>query len=96
MTKEEQLAKELAEAKMNEIPKKKMKLKTLKDFGKFKCKLMECQCNYIPPTELKAETIKWVKEDKYFLSKSKNDLNNGNIILERWMKRLNTTEEDLQ
>ncbi len=50
---------------------------------------------WIEEEELKAEAIKWVKEDKYFLSKSKNDLNNGNIILERWMKRLNTTEEDL-
>jgi len=45
------------------------------------------------PTELKAEAIKWIKEDiKIFESDGGSDW----LQIERWMKRLNITEEDLK
>ncbi len=68
-------------------------LKTLKDFTK---EVIGIEDKLISSNKLKAEAIKWVKEDKYFLSKSKNDSNNGDIILGRWMKRLNITEDNLK
>jgi len=43
--------------------------------------------------DLKAEAVKWVKEDINYCGK----INNGeaNVLIKRWMKRLNLTEEDL-
>jgi len=43
--------------------------------------------------DLKAEAVKWIKEDiKLF---EEEELGEWNLI-ERWMKRLNITEEDLK
>ena len=40
--------------------------------------------------ELKQEAIKWVKEDLELCS------THGFVVLERWMKRFNITEEELK
>lgn len=65
------------------------KLKTLKDVGE----------QYIhndfglmfSEEELKAEAIKWIKED-YSLVRNKET----HIMLERWKNRFNLTDEDLK
>jgi len=59
--------------------------KTLKD--------IEAQGGAVELWELKAEAVKWVKEDINYCGK----INNGeaNVLIKRWMKRLNLTEEDL-
>ncbi len=47
--------------------------------------------------ELKAEAIKWVKEDKEITKRLHvDDVATWGISIRRWMKRLNITEEDLQ
>ena len=64
-------------------------LKTLKDLhggcGDF-------ECDGISYNELKAEAVKWVKEDLQEM------VINGNTawLLNRWIKRLNIIEEDLK
>jgi hypothetical protein len=57
------------------------KLKTLKDVGEL----------MFSEEELKAEAIKWIKED-YSLVVNKET----HIMLERWKNRFNLTEEDLK
>ncbi len=64
-----------------------MTLKTLKD--------LEYLPNVIVTSHVRAEAIKWVKKDlseqyTYPLS------NKPSPFLERWMKRLNISEEDLK
>jgi len=78
-----------------------MELKTLKDLeGKFAEHFSE---KFPASAEkeiidmLKAEAIKWVKEDldcKQFYGMS--GLEAQDIFLDRWMKRLDITEEDLK
>ena len=47
--------------------------------------------------QLKQESIKWVKEDKEAIGRlHPEDVGTWIISLERWMKRLNITEEDLK
>jgi len=71
-----------------------MKLKTLKDIFKrqFECDEYDSgECVSILETELKAEAVKWVKEDyKECYSYSQE------LIIKNWMKRLDITEEDLK
>ena len=68
-----------------------MKLETLKD--------LENKQNdaTISRIELKDLAIKWVKEDVLLKHKIHfRDINLLQMIVVRWMKRLNITEEDLQ
>ena len=68
-----------------------MKLETLKD--------LENKQNdaTISRIELKDLAIKWVKEDVLLKHKINfRDINLLQMIVVRWMKRLNITEEDLQ
>ena len=64
-----------------------MKLKTLND--------LIGEDPYITKGKLKAEAIKWVKEDKkdFIMTPLENSI--ANIITLRWMERLNITEDDL-
>jgi len=67
-----------------------MKLKTLKDF-EFKVDSDGNVCNL---DDLRQKAIKWVKEDI-------EDMKSGKVFMaidstNRWMKRLNITEEDLK
>lgn len=70
-----------------------MKLKTLKDLER--CWWHDKETGKIYRTvdrqELKAEAVKWIKED-YELVKNPE----SHKMLERWKKRFNLTEEDLQ
>jgi len=79
-------------------------LKTLKDLdywltdelfyeqGKKRFKWTEEQ-HLINIKKIKAEAMKWAKEDKI---KCMNEVTMGYEILEKWMKRLNISEEDLK
>ena len=63
--------------------------KTLKDFYNIKYSAQA--------RELRAEAVKWVKEDKVRISKmTKNYQTPSRIILRKWMHRFNLTEEDLK
>ena len=68
-----------------------MKLKTLKDL---KRKAIGIEKEFFPIFEekLKAEAIKWVKDDKRRIKLGNINLQ---ILLTRWMVRLNLTGEDL-
>ena len=77
------------------------KLKTLKDLRLPEEMKTQNPLGYraleILVKELKAEAVKWVKEDKKILKiihPTQYKLYNG--FLELWMKRLNITEEDLE
>ena len=65
------------------------KLKTLKDIEKEYCLFKDAKTKW--GIELKAEAIKWIKED-YSLVRNKET----HIMLERWKNRFNLTEEDLK
>ena len=83
--------------------KNKTNLKTLKDF-----RLYICEDHYkkglwyraVLKRELKAEAVKWVKEDRGLrLDNTIWRMNQDellDLLEERWMKRLNITEEDLK
>lgn len=69
--------------------------KILKDFVEYNPK----ECNgvegLIKRESVKAEAIKWVKEDKRMIQ-SENSIITPIYLLKRWMRRLNITEADLQ
>lgn len=70
-------------------------LKTLKDIGgNVTCLICneEIAVGYVNYDEAKALAIKWVKED---IAIANTPNYRGPNILERYMKRLNITEEDL-
>ena len=70
-------------------------IKTVKDLGiKPDYRMAFMKGNLISEKELKAEFIKWAKEDK--LSMEKGTLMDEGELFSRWMKRLNITEEDLK
>ena len=46
--------------------------------------------------KLKTEAIKWVKEDLVEFNIKLSEMNEPIIMLRRWMKRLNITEDDLK
>lgn len=49
------------------------------------------------PKTLKDLAIKWIKEDKEVLEKlHPDDISTWTISINRWMKRLNLSEKDLQ
>ncbi len=74
-----------------------MKLKTLNDVIEQKPKWRDHNKVEICATCLKAEAIKWVKEDKEVETRlHTDDINTWDISLRRWMRRLNITEEDLK
>ena len=62
------------------IPKEARELKTLKDL------------EIVGHQEVRAEAIKWVKDDKRRIKLGNINLQ---ILLTRWMVRLNLTGEDL-
>ena len=69
----------------------KKRLKTLKDI---KLSFVE---EIVVRDTIKAEAIKWVKEDREaYCRLHEDDMNTWMILLNRWMKRLNITEEDLK
>ena len=67
-----------------------IELKTLKDFGSFKCGADNYLCDKISKEDLKAEAVKWVKQ-KTFISK---DYQNGKVDF--IIDFFNLTKEDLQ
>jgi len=51
----------------------------------------------VSESQLKAEAIKWIKEDIEYIGKVDNPCKLARIMdLYKWMKRLNITEEDLK
>ena len=69
-----------------------MKRKTLKDI-----KVKKGINNSTIRKDIKAEAIKWVKEDiKEFDIYLKENRDTADFLNKRWMKRLNITEEDLE
>ena len=77
------------------------KLKTLKDFENeahsFNSDEMELNAYLINPVELKAEAVKWVKEDYSIIEMIRDGLVvNADYFTKRWMIRLDLTEEDLK
>jgi len=79
-----------------------MKLKTLKDlpyqvFEFVKDGKKEIKIPCIRQDIIKKESIMWVKEDKEaYCRLHQDDMGTWYILLNRWMKRLNITEEDLK
>ena len=67
-------------------------MKTLKDL---EFKSITTGGTFVNSEELKQEAINWVKEDIRDLSLTKGEIFPSEII-ERWIKRLNLTEEDLK
>ncbi len=65
-----------------------IKLKTLKDIGNASDPIMGAIREVI-----RQEAIKWVKDDKRRIELGNMDIE---ILLRRWMVRLNLTEEDLE
>ena len=71
-----------------------MKLKTLKDIDN---SCLNKKHKKICIIHIKAEAIKWVKEDREaYCRLHTDDMGTWKILLDRWMKRLNITEDDLQ
>ena len=72
-------------------------LKTLKDIQK---PIRNTESSCIRVEELKAEAVKWIKEDRGLRKDNTIWTINGDELLDlledRWMKRLNITEEDLK
>jgi hypothetical protein len=68
-----------------------MELKTLNDINRVDKEWLDGAVSY---KELKAEAVKWVKEDIRIFEEGEHS-NEWNLI-ERWMGRLNITEEDLE
>lgn len=70
------------------------KLKTIKDIAQ------DGRWELVPLKELKAEAIKWVKEDRELIfgkkGKELTDQQCLKIIMKRWEERFNLTEEDLK
>jgi len=84
----------------------KDELKTLKDF---RCEADKCcdrdNCNnpLIKYSSIKAEAVKWVKEDIEEYKNMFKDVLNGKQmnsprmnLIKKWMKRLDITKEDLR
>lgn len=77
--------------------KNKEELKTLKDFDVWNTIFKDengisTPHPFIDSDELKAEAIKWIKEDIKEVVKKKIQ---SWVIVKRWMDRLNITEEEL-
>ena len=73
-----------------------MKLKTLKDL-----KLDEWDdhgeiVKMVELPELKAEAVKWIKEDLYHFKRDGLTTTTQLRMVKQWMKRFNLTEEDLK
>jgi len=66
-----------------------MKLKTLKDIDEDK--LFDKGNGIVSVDKLRRETIKWIKEDFGVLGMVEPEM-----IVRKWMKRLNITEKDLK
>ena len=80
-------------------------LKTLKDIEResagYLCdentnEVFEENPNFILPDEARALAIKWVKEERVIKANKKEGLYDCFTQEERWMKRLNITEDDLK
>ena len=69
-----------------------MKLKTLKDLER------KANPDFVYSKEIKAEAVKWVKEDEKWIKGIKDEDTQQELIIYmyEWMKRLNLTEEDLK
>ena len=80
-----------------EVCENKMKLKTLKDLERKWDKNMSITGS-VDREKLKAEAIKWVKEDKDLEIDQERTMVVAlkSILIERWMKRFNITEDDLE
>jgi len=78
----------MAERIIITMEKEKTKLKTWKDL------LDEGVINQEQYGRGQVEAVKWVKEDINYCGR----INNGeaNVLIKRWMKRLNITEKDLK
>jgi len=70
-----------------------MELKTLKDLPK---EVIGIEDRMISETKLKAEAVKWVKEEKEIKENKKIGIYHHLTETVRWMKRLDITEEDLK
>ena len=68
--------------------------KAVQDFEK-KFKKKPCLDCVVDVDELKQEAVKWVKEDFTALGNTGGFLKSEHII-NKWMKRLNITEDDLK
>ena len=79
-----------------------MTLKTLKDFPRVRIvghpDICGCSGDLIELDKIKAEAIKWVKEDMRRINRNswESERTCGKIILRKWMIRLNIKEEDLE
>ena len=76
-----------------------MKLKTLKDFRPIEFKLENYKGDefLLSAKELKAEAVKWVKEDYSIIEMIRDGLVvNADYFTKRWMIRLDINEEDLK
>ena len=76
-----------------------MKLKTLKDIEEEgKEQFLKDNFTTCPFVKIKAEAIKWVKEDKDLEIDQERTMVVAlkSILIERWMKRLNITSEDIE
>jgi len=72
----------------------KKELKTLKDLNIFE-DIANVDCVHL--YELKAEAIKWVKEDLETIENISNGLVvSADYFTKKWMKRLDITEKDLK
>lgn len=81
------------------IPKEVQALKTLKDIPAVDLsdEIPVLKERFISEISIKAETIKWIKEDIEIIeSYIPNNKPPALIILGKWMRRLNVTEEDLR
>jgi len=67
-----------------------MKLKTLKDIDSIKRNGM------VDEVDLRQEAIKWVKEDIEEFSYSDDEEYRSDKLINKWMRRLDITEEDLK